>query len=87
MFPDAPTLRGIKHINELTKAIKEGYECYVIFVIQMEGITRFKPNDVTHSEFGQALREAKEKGLNILAYECRVKPDRIKMGSPVPVEL
>ena len=87
MFPDAPTLRGIKHINELTKAIEEGYECYVIFVIQMEGITKFKPNDATHPEFGQALREAKEKGLNILAYECRVKPDRIKMGGPVDVEL
>ena len=87
MFPDAPTLRGIKHINELTKAIEEGYECYVIFVIQMESITKFKPNDVTHPEFGQALREAKEKGLNIMAYECRVKPDRIKMGSPVSIEL
>jgi sugar fermentation stimulation protein len=87
MFPDAPTTRGIKHIKELTKSIEEGYEAYVIFVIQMDGIIKFKPNDKTHPEFGQALREARRQGLNILAYDCSIEPDRIKMKSEVAVEL
>lgn len=87
MFPDAPTTRGIKHIKELTKAIEEGYEAYIIFVIQIEGVIKFKPNDITHPEFGEALRLAKSQGLNILAYDCQVKPDRIKMANPIPIEL
>lgn len=87
MFPDAPTIRGVKHINELIKASREGYEAYIIFLIQMEGIIKFKPNDQTHPEFGEALRNGKSKGLNILAYDCRVQPDRIKMRNPVPIDL
>ena len=87
MFPDAPTLRGIKHIKELTKSMEEDYEAYIIFVIQMEDIIKFKPNDQTHPEFGEALRSAKSQGLNILAYDCHVKPDRIKMNNPVYTEL
>lgn len=87
MFPDAPTLRGIKHIKELTKSMEEDYEAYIIFVIQMEDIIKFKPNDQTHPEFGEALRSAKSQGLNILAYDCHVKSDRIKMNNPVSIEL
>lgn len=87
MFPDAPTTRGVKHIKELTNAIKEGYEAYVLFVIQMEDVIKFKPNDITHPEFGQALREAKDQGLHILAYDCQVKPDRIRIKDPVKIEL
>ena len=87
MFPDAPTTRGVKHINELTRSIEEGYEAYVIFVIQMEGIEKFMPNDRTHPEFGDALREARDKGLNILAYDCIVKPDSITMKDEVAIDL
>ncbi len=87
MFPDAPTIRGIKHINGLVKSIEEGYEAYVIFLIQMENITKFKFNDKTHPEFGNALREAKNQGLKILAYDCLVDIDKIKMGDPVAIEL
>lgn len=87
MFPDAPTLRGIKHIEELSKSIKEGYEAYVFFVIQMDNIIKFKPNDETHPEFGQALKLAKSQGLNILAYDCKIQADRLKINRPVAIEL
>ena len=87
MFPDAPTERGIKHINELVKAQKDGYECYILFVIQMKGITLFKPNFTTHFEFGKSLQKAEKSGVKILAYDCIVTPDTLKIDAPVSVNL
>lgn len=71
-FPDAPTKRGVKHIYELIKAEQEGYHCFVVFVIQMPGITEVRANTATHPEFGAALEEAKTAGVEVLALPCRV---------------
>lgn len=87
MFPDAPTIRGVKHINELIEASKEGYEAYVLFVIQMRGAKEFKPNDLTHKEFGDALRKAKASGVKILAYDCNVTPSTIEINSPIKTNI
>ena len=84
-FPDAPTERGIKHLNELCEAVEEGYEAYVFFVIQMKGVKYFTPNMKTHAAFGEALRNAKEQGVHILAYDCRVTKDSIEIEKEVPV--
>ena len=84
-FPDAPTERGIKHLNELCDAIKDGYEAYVFFVIQMKGVKYFTPNRKTHAAFADALRNAKEQGVNILAYDCKVTKDSIEIANEVPV--
>lgn len=86
-FPDAPTLRGVKHLDELVKAHKAGYEAAVCFVIQMENVRWFAPNDVTHPEFGQALRRAAQAGVEILAMDCAVTPQSLTMGNPVLVKL
>ena len=86
-FPDAPTIRGIKHLNELVKCMEDGYEAYVLFVIQMKGILVFKPNWKTHKEFGDALIHAFEKGVTILAYDCEVTEDSMNISNPVPVDL
>jgi sugar fermentation stimulation protein A len=86
-FPDAPTERGVKHVKELTLSVKEGYEAYLLFVVQMKGIRRVEPNWVTHPAFGQALEEAKQAGVRILAYDCQVTPDSLMLDGPVPVEL
>lgn len=86
-FPDAPTERGIKHINELISAVSEGYNAYIIFVIQMKTVSVFKPNDETHKAFGDALRKAKECGVNILAVDCQVKPDEMIIDEYVSVLL
>lgn len=86
-FPDAPTERGVKHLRELAEAKKRGYEAAVCFVLQMAGMKSFSPNDATHPEFGQALREARAAGVEVLAVECQVTPDSLTMTGPVPLAL
>ena len=87
MFPDAPTERGVKHIKELVNCIKNGYEAYILFVIQMKGIYEFRPNDETHKAFGNALREASLRGVKILAMDSEVTPDSINIKNQVNVNL
>ena len=87
MFPDAPTLRGIKHINELVRAKKEGYSAYILFVIQMKEVSLFKPNAVTHKEFADVLKYAKENGVKIMAMDCIITENSIIIDSPVRVEI
>lgn len=78
-FPDAPTLRGIKHLHELTRAVQEGYHCAAAFVIQMEGVTEVRPNTATHPEFAEALAQAQSAGVKILFLLCRVDPDGLQI--------
>lgn len=87
MFPDAPTERGVKHIDELIKLKGQGYGAIIFFVIQMKGVREFRPNDFTHSAFGDALRHAKQAGVSILAYDCTVTADSMIIDAPVPVKL
>ncbi len=87
LFPDAPTQRGVKHINELIKAVTLGYEAYICFVIQMEDVKEFKPNDITHIEFGNALRQAEKKGVKIIAVNSTVEIDEVKIKGLIPVVL
>ena len=84
-FPDAPTQRGVKHLEELLQCRVQGYEAAVCFVLQMSGMVDFAPNDVTHPAFGQALRRAAAGGVEVLAVECRVTPGSLVMDKPVPV--
>lgn len=86
-FPDAPTERGVKHVEELCKAVRDGYEAYIFFVIQMKNVKYFTPNTRTHPEFGKALQKAREQGVHIVAYDCEVKKDEIKIRKEVPVLL
>lgn len=86
-FPDAPTERGIKHLGELVAAINDGYEAYILFVIQMKGVHTFTPNDLTHKAFGDALRAAVNKGVTVLAYDCLVTSDGMDIDSPIKIDL
>ncbi len=86
-FPDAPTERGIKHIYHLIEAMKEGYEAYIIFVIQLKGAKYFSPNDMTQPQFGKALREAQKAGVNIIALDCIVTKDTLEIDLPVAIRL
>jgi len=76
-FPDAPTERGVKHIEELICAVSEGYEAYIFFVVQMKGIKYFTPNYKTHRVFAETLAKAKEKGVNIVCVDCKVSTDEL----------
>ena len=87
LFPDAPTQRGVKHLNGLAACISEGYEAYVLFVIQLKGAREFRPNEETHPEFADALRRAATAGVHVLALDCTVAPDCVTLDAPVPVRL
>ena len=86
-FPDAPTERGVKHIEELIELKKQGFGAAILFVIQMKKIKEFRPNDSTHRAFGDALRRAKMAGVSIYAYDCIVTPDTMTVDQPVEVKL
>lgn len=86
-FPDAPTERGVKHIRELIDCIQDGYQAYIIFVTQMKGVTHFVPNRLTHPEFADVLKEAKECGVNVLCFDCKVKVDELVIDEPVEVRI
>lgn len=86
-FPDAPSERAVKHVEELIQAKRAGYRAFVMFVIQMENVDYFEPNRDTHSEFADALCRAVEAGVEILAYDCRVTGDSLTLNRPVPVKL
>lgn len=86
-FPDAPTERGIKHLQELSRAIADGYHAAILFVVQMSGVRFFAPNEITHPEFATALREAQQSGVEILAYECSVTPDSVMLSRKVPIKI
>lgn len=86
-FPDAPTERGVKHLYELAESVKQGYEAYILFVIQMKGVGGFSPNDSTQPVFGEALRYAVDQGVKALAYDCVVSGGEVYIDKPVPVKL
>lgn len=87
LFPDAPTERGVKHINELAECLQDGYKAKILFVIQMEKIKSFSPNDEMHRQFGDALRNARSAGVEILAVNCVVTQDSMIIKENVPIIL
>lgn len=86
-FPDAPTERGIKHLRGLMECVKQGYEAYAVFVIQMRHIDEFRPAWDKHREFGLALQEAAKSGVKVLAFDCDVTREGLSIAEPVPVNL
>ena len=86
-FPDAPTQRGVKHLQGLTRLAQEGYGAYVLFVIQMADVKYLHPNDATDPAFGNALREARRQGVEVLAVECAVTRNSMAITTPVEVKL
>ncbi|MBD5517710.1 MAG: A/G-specific adenine glycosylase [Lachnospiraceae bacterium] len=86
-FPDAPSERALKHVEELIEACRQGYEAYLLFVVQMKGIRYVEPNWDTQPAFGEALKRARNAGVRLLAYDCRVREDSLEMDKPLPVYL
>lgn len=84
-FPDAPTERGVKHLNELNELSEHGYDNYVLFLIQIENITQFTPNSYMDLKFSNALKSAYDNGVKVLAYNCILKEDAIDINSSVKV--
>ena len=86
-FPDAPTQRGVKHLEGLTQLCKAGFGAYVLFVIQMEDVCYLHPNHITDPTFAKALKEAAAAGVQVLAMDCAVTPNTMVIREPVEVRL
>ena len=86
-FPDAPTERGVKHIEELIACLDEGYRAMILFIVKMKGVTHLEPNDRTHPAFGNALRRAAAAGVKIRAVDCIITPGSVTADCPLPVNL
>ncbi len=84
-FPDAPSERALKHVEELIQACSQGYEAYLIFVVQMRGIRQVEPNWDTQPAFGEVLKRARSAGVRLLAYDCLVETDSMVIHEEVPV--
>ncbi|MCC8022907.1 MAG: DNA/RNA nuclease SfsA [Clostridiales bacterium] len=84
MFPDAPTARGARHLRELVHGAEQGFRAFAVFVIQMKGVRQFRPNWRTDPQFCRALLEAREAGVSVLAYDCRVTSETLCLDSPGP---
>ena len=86
-FPDAPTERGVKHLHGLIRCVQEGFEAYAVFIIQMKGVKYFEPNRATHPEFAEALCQAAQAGVKLLALDCDVEKDSLRAGDLVEIHL
>ena len=84
MFPDAPTDRGLKHVMGLESALSEGFEAYVVLIVQMKGMREFVPDYAIHEEFGRELEKAESEGVGVLVYDCVVTEDSMVVDSPLP---
>lgn len=87
LFPDAPTIRGVRHVRELIECVGEGYEGMIIFVIQMKNVHSFQPNGITHPEFEKVFWEASMHGVQIQAFDCLVNPDSISIDQVIPIKI
>ena len=86
-FPDAPTERGVKHLHGLIRCVREGFDAWAVFVVQMRGVGHFEPNRATHPAFADALAEAAAAGVHLLALYCDVTPESLQIKAEVPIHL
>ncbi len=84
-FPDAPSERAVKHVEELIEAHKQGYDAYLIFVVQMKDVKYVEPNRKTQPAFGEAIQNARNAGVRLLAYDCIVDEDSLRIDEEIPV--
>jgi len=86
-FPDAPTQRGVKHLNGLAQVVKEGCGAFVLFVIQMADVKYLRANAGTDPQFAAALKAAAENGVTLLAMDCAVTESTMDIRLPVLIKL
>ena len=87
IFPDAVTERGQKHIDELTEMMKQGHKAVFLFIVQREDVNRFEPAWTIDPVYSKKLQIAQKMGLQVLAYQCKLSPDEIRITHPIPVDI
>jgi len=86
LFPDAPTERGVRHVEELIRAKNDGFEAYLVFIVQMKGVTCFSPNRKMHPAFAEAVENACKEGVHVLCYDCTVTGSSLSLSGTVPLK-
>ena len=86
-FPDAVTLRGLKHIEELVKASKKGYKIYILYLIQRNDCKIFKIANDIDPKYSDSLLKAVKKNLNILCFDCKFSSKGIKLNQKVKIKI
>jgi sugar fermentation stimulation protein A len=86
-FPDAPSLRGLKHVKELTQASQAGYQCYVLFIVQFEAVSTVTIHRDMQPALAEMIALALTQGVQVLAYNCLVTPATIEINHAVPFDL
>ena len=84
-FPDAITTRGSKHIKTLLEASKKGYQCYVLFLVQISNCKYFQIAKDIDKEYYENYKYAKKNGVNFIAYNCKIGPKEIKVDKKVKI--
>jgi sugar fermentation stimulation protein A len=85
LFPDAPTVRGARHVGELARAVAQGDKGAVIFVVQRCDAAAFAPHALADPLFASALTEAHKKGITVQAYVCQVSLEHVRIDHAIPV--
>lgn len=86
-FPDAPTERGRKHIDEMIHAVQNGYRGVILFVVQIEYAKGFSPNAAMDPAFAQKIKDALDAGVEMIAYKCSISTDEVKIVEKIPVKI
>ncbi|MFW9905204.1 MAG: DNA/RNA nuclease SfsA [Candidatus Thorarchaeota archaeon] len=89
LFPDAPTIRGTKHIKDLTNAVNE-YQVFMVFIVKRSDVTAFKPNEAIDPTFSRELIASMKKGLQVCAVKCLYDPivkKELKILNEIPLIL
>ena len=86
-FPDAVTSRGLKHLGELTTMVASGARAVMCYLIQRGDAQVFGPADRIDPAYGEGLRDAASRGVEVIAWSCDVTPESIAVVGPVPVSL
>ncbi len=87
LFPDAVTTRGRKHLRELAAQVASGARGVLVFVVQRSDAVEVAPADDIDREYGLELRRAMAAGVEVLAYQAEVSPERIQLVRSIPVVL
>ena len=86
-FPDAVTLRGLKHINELINASKKGYKIFILYLVQREDCNSFSIAKDIDADYAEALTKAVKNNLNILSYDCKFSSKGIKLNKKIKIKI
>ena len=88
-FPDAITLRGQKHLEDLMNLLALGHTCEMVYVVQREDCVEFTPADDIDKDYGKKLRSAVRQGLKVSVFPCRLKASSVELltEQPFPVRL